>query len=255
MKHLTFASNAKLYFASDFHLGVPTAEESLQREKKIVRWLEMVSKDAEAIFLVGDLFDFWFEYKKVVPKGFVRFIGKVSELVDKGIPVYFFRGNHDLWMRDYFEQEIGVTVFHEPIVVSIGQHKLLVAHGDGLGPGDYTFKKIKKVFDHSLSNWLFRWLHPDIGVWLAHTWSSRSRVKGQEKDKDELHCENEWLFQYAQEVESKRHFDYYIFGHRHIPIMMEINQMSTYINLGEWVYDSHYCVFQSGVAKLIRYED
>ena len=255
MQTFSYSSKAKLYFASDFHLGVPDQRASQEREIKIVKWLESISHDADAIFLVGDLFDFWFEYKKVIPKGFVRFTGKVAELVDRGIPIYFFRGNHDLWMEGYFNKEIGVTVLKEPIIIDLEKIRIFVGHGDGLGPGDHKFKLIKKIFNHRISKWFFRWLHPDIGVWLAHKWSSRSRVKGLNKDRDQLYGENEWLLQYARSVEAKEHFDYFIFGHRHIAMEQSISEQSSYINLGEWVYESHYCVVEDGRARLVRYEN
>ena len=230
--HLT---SKKLYFASDFHLGTPSWEESRSRELKIVRWLNQIKEDAEAIFLVGDLFDFWFEYKHVIPKGFTRFLGKLAEIRDDGIPIYFFTGNHDMWMFDYFEKELQIPVFKQSIVLSINDgQKILVGHGDGLGPGDRFYKFLKLLFRNPMLQWLFGWLHPDVGMWIAHSWSRRSRISNMKKA-DPFKNEGEWLWQYCKEFESKEHHDFYIFGHRHLPIDQPVGDNSRYINLGEWV--------------------
>ena len=165
--------NKKIYFASDNHLGLPHLEASRVREKHFVSWLEEVRKDAAAIYLLGDLFDFWFEYKTVVPKGFVRVLGKLAELSDSGIPITFFTGNHDLWMRDYFQKELNVTVYRQPITLTIGTTRFLIGHGDGLGPGDKGYKLMKKLFTNPFSQWLFRWLHPDLGVRLGQYLSKK----------------------------------------------------------------------------------
>ena len=186
----------KIYFASDNHLGAPTAEESRPREAKFVAWLEHVSKDAAAIFLLGDLFDFWFEYKHVVPKGFVRTLGKLAQLRDRSIPVYFFVGNHDLWMDDYFEKELDIPVFRKPKEFIFNDRKFLIGHGDGLGPGDKGYKRMKKVFTNPLSKWLYRWLHPDLGVPLAQYFSVKNKAISGEEDVQFLGEEKEWLIQY-----------------------------------------------------------
>lgn len=243
--------NKKIFFASDFHLGAPNKEQSRSREKKIIRWLETVEKDAAAILLVGDLFDFWFEYDHVVPKGFVRFLNKLAEFSDKGIPIYIFHGNHDMWMFDYLETEIGATVFSDPIELKVNDKILFVGHGDGLGPGDYTFKALRKVFKNRMAQWLFKWIHPDIGVGFASKWSSRSRINNT-IESQEIDKEKEWLFLYSQKLESDRHFDFYVFGHRHLPLALEINKTSTYINLGEWLNFNSFGVFD-GTHFLIDY--
>ena len=155
MVTISTSKNKKIYFASDQHLGAPTYEASLPREKKFVAWLDEVKKDAEAIFLLGDLFDFWFEYKTVVPKGFVRVLGKLAEIRDSGIPIYFFVGNHDLWMRDYFEKELNIPVYHQSKEFIINDNHFLIGHGDGLGPGDKGYKGMKKVFTNPVFKWLF----------------------------------------------------------------------------------------------------
>lgn len=233
----------KVFFASDFHLGAPDRSTSKIREKKIIKWLESIEDEAAAIFLVGDIFDFWFEYKQVVPKGFVRFLGKIAELRDKNIPILFFTGNHDLWMKDYFEKELQVPVYHHPIDIQIQGKKLLVGHGDGLGPGDKQYKVLKQVFTNPVAQWMFRWLHPDIGVWLAQKWSSKSRISKLGLAENEFKGEEEWLWQYCRQVQKNQHFDYYIFGHRHIPLDLPVGDHSRYFNLGEWVSQYTYGVF------------
>ena len=210
--------NKKIYFASDFHLGVPTYEKSFEREKRIVRWLDEVKQDAQEIYLMGDMFDFWFEYKQVVPKGFVRLLGKIAEITDSGIPVTFFTGNHDMWMFDYFPKELGVSLYREPIVREYNGKTFFLGHGDGLGPGDKGYKFIKKVFANPLCQWLFARLHPNFAMGMAHYWSKKSRLANGISDEKFTGEENEWLIVYAKEVLKKKHYDYFIFGHRHLPL-------------------------------------
>lgn len=229
----------KIYFASDFHLGMPDPKSSLYREKKIIRWLDEISKDAKAIVLVGDIFDFWFEYKHVIPKGFIRFQGKLAELRDRSIPIYFFTGNHDLWMSDYFHTELGIPVFKHPISISINDRKLYIGHGDGLGPGDNVYKFLKSVFSNTFLQWFFKWVHPNVGIAIAHYWSKRSRISC-EKKTDPFRGDNEPLLQYCKEIEKSSPHDYYIFGHRHLPLELEVTESSTYFNLGEWVHHFSY---------------
>ena len=245
--------NKKIFFASDFHLGAPNKEGSRSREKKIIRWLETIEKEVAAILLVGDLFDFWFEYDHVVPKGFVRFLNKLAEFSDKGIPIYIFHGNHDMWMFDYLESEIGATVFSNPIHLKVNDKVLFVGHGDGLGPGDYTFKALRKVFRNKIAQWLFKWIHPDIGVGLANKWSSRSRIN-HTIEIQEINRENEWLFLYSKKLEADQHFDYYVFGHRHLPLTLDISKESTYINLGEWLNFNSFGVFDGTDFRIDYFE-
>lgn len=229
------SENKKVYFASDQHLGAPTAKASLPREKKFVAWLDEVKKDAEVIFLVGDLFDFWFEYKTVVPKGFVRVLGKLVEIRDAGIPIYFFVGNHDLWMRDYFEKELNIPVYYEPQEFEINSKLFLIGHGDGLGPGDKGYKRMKKVFTFPLFQWMFRWMHPDWGMKLGQYMSVKNKMISGDEDAEFLGNENEWLYQYCQRKLTQKHYDYFVFGHRHLPLDIELNEKSRYINLGDWI--------------------
>lgn len=240
----------KIYFASDQHLGAPTSDKSKEREKKLVRWLDQVKVDAEAIFLLGDLFDFWFEYKTVVPKGFVRVLGKLAEIKDSGIPIYFFVGNHDLWMNDYFEKELGIPVYHEPKEFTFSGSTFLIGHGDGLGPGDNGYKRMKKVFTNPFCKWLFRWLHPDLGVRLAQYFSVKSKLISGEEDVLYLGEEKEDLIQYSKQVLSKKHYDYFVFGHRHLPMTLALEKNSEYVNLGDWISYFTYGVFDGESLEL-----
>ena len=241
----------KIYFASDFHLGLASLlrEEEIEREKKIIKWLNQIETSAQAIFFVGDIFDFWYEYSHVIPKGYARFLGKIADLADKGIHIYFFTGNHDLWMFRYFQEELGVTVFEKPIELQINDAKILVGHGDGLGPGDIFYKILKKIFANSITQWLFKWLHPDIGIALARTWSDSSRLK--KKGLDEKYLgEKESLIQYCRRKQAEVNRDFYIFGHRHMPLEIDLGNNSTYINLGEWVNNFTYGEFCEGSLRL-----
>lgn len=233
----------KIYFSSDNHLGAPTHAESLPREKIFVKWLDSIKHDAEVIFLLGDLFDFWFEYKKVVPKGFVRTLGKLAELRDSGIQIYFFVGNHDLWMGDYFEKELNIPVYHNPKEFIFNNRHFFIGHGDGKGPGDKGYKRMKKVFTNPFFKWLFRWMHPDIGVSVAQHLSVKNKLISGEEDKHFLGEEKEWLAQYAKRKLENQHFDYFIFGHRHLPMEIKVGENSTYHNLGDWINHYTYGVF------------
>ena len=252
MDTITVPSGKKIYFSSDNHLGAPTNEASLPREKKFVRWLDFIKKDAAAVFLLGDLFDFWFEYNYVVPRGFTRTLGKLAELTDNGIPVYYFVGNHDLWMRGYFEEELNIPVFHKPQVFNLNDKKFLIGHGDGLGPGDKGFKRMKKVFTSPVAQWFFRWLHPDLGVRMAQYFSVKNRLISGDEDVHFLGEEKEWLVQYAKHKLSQQHFDYFIFGHRHLPLEINLTATSKYINLGDWISYYSYGVFD-GVSLFLEY--
>lgn len=245
--------NKKVYFLSDFHLGAPNAADSLVREKKIIRFLDEIRHDAKAIFIVGDLFDFWYEYKKVVPKGYVRILGKMAEITDSGIPIHFFVGNHDMWMKDYFQQELNIPVYFEPHPFEFYGKKFLVGHGDGLGPGDHGYKFIKKIFRNGFSQWLFGVLPPYIGMGIAHYFSRKSRAQTGQTDEVFLGEDKEWLIIYCREVLQKEYYDYMIFGHRHLPIDCQLNDKSRYINLGDWIKYFSYAVFDGKELELKYY--
>lgn len=244
----------KIYFASDFHLGVDARLSSVEREKQIVRWLDQIKSDAEEIYLVGDVFDFWFEYTSVVPKGYVRLLGKLAELRDGGIKIYFFTGNHDLWMFTYFEQELDIPIYRQPIERVINGKRFFIGHGDGLGPGDKGYKRMKKVFSNPVCQWLFARLHPNFGVWLARFWSGKSRASNPAKT-NFLGPEKEWLVTYSNKKLDEVAADYFIFGHRHLPIdYMLKNGKSRYINLGEWMNYNSYAVFDGEELELKFFE-
>ena len=252
---ITFPKGKKIYFASDNHLGAPTKDASAPREKKFVAWLDDIKQDAAAIFLLGDLFDFWFEYKTVVPKGFTRTLGKLAEISDSGIPVYFFVGNHDLWMDDYFKTELNIPVFHQPEDFVFNNKTFFIGHGDGLGPADKGYKRMKKVFTNPFSKWLFRWLHPDIGVKLAQYLSVKNKLISGAEDVKFLGKENEWLYQYCLRKLESKHYDYFVFGHRHLPLEIELNENSKYINLGDWIGYFTYGVFDGEKTELKVYKE
>ncbi len=241
--HIQLTTGKKLYFASDFHLGVPDHESSVAREKRIVKWLDSVSSEAHAIYLLGDIFDFWFEYSHAIPRGFIRLQGKLAELRDAGLPIYFFTGNHDMWMFDYFEKELGIVIYHEPQVLEIGTHKLLIGHGDGLGPGDTTYKFLKKFFNSSLCQWMFARIHPNLGIRIANYWSRQSRISNTKMEEKFQGEENEFLLTYCREQEKTNHYDFYVFGHRHLPLDIKVGENSRYINLGEWVHFNTYAEY------------
>jgi len=234
----------KIYFASDQHFGTPTVEKSKKREQKFVNWLDAIKNDADELFLLGDLFDFWFEYKKAVPKGFVRVLGKLAELSDSGIKIHFFVGNHDLWMETYFETELNISTYFEPKEFIFNNKTFLIGHGDGLGPGDNGYKRMKKVFTNSFSKWLFRWLHPDIGIRLAQYLSVKNKLISGEADVKFLGEENEWLVQYCKKKLEDKHFDYFVFGHRHLPLDIQISENSKYINTGDWITHFTFAIFE-----------
>ncbi len=240
----------KIYFASDNHLGAPSSELSRPREQKFVAWLDEVKQDAAAIFLLGDLFDFWFEYKTVVPKGFTRTLGKLAEISDSGIPIYYFVGNHDLWMHGYFEDELNIPVYHEPKEFTFNDTTFFIGHGDGLGPYDKGYKRMKKVFTNPFFKWLFRWLHPDWGVKLAQYMSVKNKLISGDEDAKFLGEDNEWLVQYSKKKCEEKHRDYFVFGHRHLPLEIKLNNTSTYINLGDWISYYTYGVFDGETFEL-----
>lgn len=250
---MTLPPGKKVYFSSDNHLGAPTRAESLPREKIFVEWLDSIKHDAAAIFLLGDLFDFWFEYKTVVPKGFVRTLGKLAELTDSGIPVYFFVGNHDLWMHDYFEKELNIPVYHDPKEFVFNNKRFFIGHGDGKGPNDKGYKRMKKVFTNPFSKWLYRWLHPDLGVRLAQYLSVKNKLISGDEDAKFLGEENEWLALYAKRKLEEKHYDYFVFGHRHLPMEIRLNENSTYFNLGDWINHYTYGVFDGEKFKLKKF--
>lgn len=244
----------KIYFASDFHLGAPDHHSSRIREDRIVRWLDSIKSDAAEIYLMGDIFDFWFEYKSVIPKGFIRLQGKFAELCDSGIKMIFFRGNHDMWMFDYFTKELGIEIISNELIIERSGKKFYLHHGDGLGPGDLKYKLLKKIFRSKTSQWLFGVMHPDLGYWIANRWSRQSRITSGSEE-EFLGEENEWLVSYCKGLLQKEHYDYMIFGHRHLPISLNMRGGARYINLGEWTNFNSYAVFDGSIVDLKHFEN
>ena len=248
------ANTKKIYFLSDFHLGAPDQKTSLEREKRIVGFLDNIKNDAEALFILGDLFDFWFEYKYVVPKGFVRILGKLGEISDMGVPIHFFVGNHDMWMKDYFTKELNINVYHHPKVFEWQGKRFFIGHGDGLGPGDHGYKFVKKIFRNKIAQFLFGILPPAIGIGLANYFSRKSRAKAAKTDEVFLGEEKEWLISLCKDKLNKEHFDYFVFGHRHLPLDVQLNDNSRYINLGDWIKYFSYAELSNGNMTLAYHQ-
>lgn len=256
--------NKKIYFLSDFHLGAPDHASSLEREKIIVHFLDEIKNDAAEIFIVGDMFDFWYEYRKVVPKGYVRLLGKLAELTDTGIPIHFFVGNHDMWMKDYFQKELNIPVYFEPKEFKRSGKKFLIGHGDGVGPGDKGYKFLKKIFQNPFCQWLFGILPPIFGMGLANFLSRRSRAQTGAAEEIFLGEDKEWLIIYCKEILRKKAIDFFVFGHRHLPVDFRLTPLSNtgseagaeasrYINLGDWIHYYTYAVFDEAGMQLKSY--
>jgi UDP-2,3-diacylglucosamine hydrolase len=242
----------KIYFISDLHLGLPNRAESLARERLFCKWCDEIKHDAKEIFIVGDLFDFWFEYHQVVPKGFTRTLGKLAELSDAGIPISFFTGNHDQWMLDYFETELNIKVYREPEQFLWNNKRFYIAHGDGLGKGDNGYKMMKALFTNPLLQWLFSRLHPNFAVWLGKKWSKSNRFLNGKHEEKFLGEEGEWLIGYSREILKKEPIDYFIYGHRHLAIDYKLNDTVRYVNLGDWLSFYSYAVFD-GKELILKY--
>ncbi|MFZ1704996.1 MAG: UDP-2,3-diacylglucosamine diphosphatase [Saprospiraceae bacterium] len=244
----TIQTGKKIYFASDFHLGIDGELSSREREIKIVQWLEVIKQDATILFLLGDQFDFWFEYKKVVPKGYVRLLGKLAELQDNGIEIILFTGNHDMWMFTYLQEEIGVKLFKTPVIFHIDQTVFFIGHGDGLGPGDTGYKLLKKILHHPVCQWLFARIHPNTGISLMQFFSGKSRLTN---TNDSWNEKNEWLLLFSTDFLRSHHIDYFVFGHRHLVVDYVLqNKESRYINLGDWFHYFTYAVFDGNNMQL-----
>jgi UDP-2,3-diacylglucosamine hydrolase len=251
---MQIAAGKKIFFLSDFHLGSPDRQTSLQREKYIIEFLDSIQHEAAEIFIVGDLFDFWFEYKTVVPKGFVRILGKLATLTDAGISIQFFVGNHDMWMKNYFEKELSIPVYYEPQIFMRNNRRFLIGHGDGLGPGDGGYKFLKKIFRNKFSQSMFGILPPAIGVGVANYFSRKSRSTTAQTDELFLGEQGEWLIEYSKKKLAEEHYDYLIFGHRHLPIDFKFPNGARYINLGDWIRYFTYACFDGDVLSLRSYD-
>jgi UDP-2,3-diacylglucosamine hydrolase len=229
----------KIYFTSDFHLGLPTGSAPLEREKKVVKWLNSVVHDAKEIYLLGDIFDFWWEYKLVVPRGYTRFLGTVSEITDSGIPVHFFTGNHDMWVKDYLSSECGMTIHKSPLTTMFDGKKFYLAHGEGLGSGNIGYKILLSIFRNKPLQVMYSAMHPSIGVGIGHSWSLHSRL-GKGITKEYLGENDEDLIKYARSVLEKDKIDYFIFGHRHLAMSIDIIPQTEIVFLGDWIKEGSY---------------
>jgi len=243
----------KIYFASDFHLGAPNYEQSRVRENRIVAWLNHIEPSCSELFLMGDIFDFWYEYRLVVPKGFIRLQGKLAQMSDRGIKIYFFKGNHDMWVNDYFTKEMGIEIISDAHVMERNGKRFYLHHGDGLGPGDHIYKMLRKVFRNPVCQWLFSLVPPQIGLGIGSAWSSKSREDGLDEQVF-MGEDKEWLAIYSKEILVKEHFDYFIYGHRHLPLDLPLNEKSRYVNLGEWIKYNSYAVFDGNELTLNYFE-
>jgi UDP-2,3-diacylglucosamine hydrolase len=243
----------KTFFASDFHLGTDGVTSSLERERLIVEWLEASIPEMQALYLVGDVWDYWFEYGRVIPKGYSRLLGCLGKIKDAGIPVYYFIGNHDMWMFRYMTEEFGIPILRHPVIHEIDGKKFFIGHGDGLGPGDYGYKFIKKVFANPVSQWLFARIHPNTGLRIMKFWSGTSRKHTHEEKF--LGPEKEWLIQFALDELSRQDIDFFVFGHRHLPIEYDLGvKGAKYINLGDWLSYNSYAVWDGTDLKLGFYK-
>lgn len=244
----------KIYFVSDAHLGVPDSNSSRKRELLLIKWLDMIKADAEEIYLMGDIFDFWFEYKTVVPKGYVRLLGKLAEISDSGITINYFTGNHDMWVFKYFGEELNLRIFREPVCRVINGKKFLIGHGDGLGPDDKGYKFIKKMFSNKMCQWLFSLIHPGFGIKLALFFSRKSRVARGDTDEIFLGEDKERLIVYAKTLLEKEHYDYFVFGHRHLPLEIKLSDNSRYLNIGDWIVNFTYIEFDGNNISLNKFK-
>lgn len=238
--------NKYIYFSSDFHLGLPAGSPPIEREKKVVRWLNSIAPKAKEIYLLGDIFDFWWEYKLVVPRGFTRFLGTIASLTDSGIPVHFFTGNHDMWVGDYLSGECGMTIHTTPYTTIFNGKKFHLVHGEGLGTKDKGYKILLSIFRNKTLRSMYSFLHPAIGVGIGRMWSLNSRL-GKGITKVFLGEDEEDLIRYAKSVLEYDKTDYFIFGHRHLAMIYKMSQGAEIVFLGDWIKNGSYAEWNGEV--------
>ncbi len=248
------AEKGKIYFVSDVHLGAPAFDNNHQRELLFARWLDSINNDVQALYLMGDIFDFWWEYKKVVPRGYTRILGRIANLTDRGVPVYFFPGNHDLWVFDYLPAELGVAIYRNEIITEIAGKKFFLAHGDGLDASDKGYNLLKKIFTNKKLQWLYSRLHPNFALMLAHKWSKSSRTAKIGRE-EEFNINNDGIYNFALSYLKIEPIDYFIFGHRHQMVDKSIAPESRFVLLGDWITNFSYGVFDGEKFKLLKYKD
>lgn len=241
----------KIYFASDFHLGLPAGSPPLEREKRVVKWLNSISQNAKEIYLLGDIFDFWWEYKLVIPRGFTRFLGTLSAMTDSGIPIHFFTGNHDMWVGDYLSSECGLTIHTSPVTVTYNDISFHLAHGEGLGTKDTKYRVLLSIFRNKPLRSMYSALHPSIGVGIGLRWSLNSRL-GKGITREFLGEAKEDLIRYAKSVIEKEKTDYFIFGHRHLAMTFKLKEGSEIVFLGDWIKSGSYAEWDGTRLSFIR---
>ena len=242
-----------IYFASDLHLGMQPAEESLRRERLFIEWLEEIRRDARELWLLGDVFDYWFEYRKVVPRGFTRFLGTLASLSDDGIEIHLIPGNHDIWVFDYLPSEISLKVHRKNIRREWNKHTFFLGHGDGLHRGDHSYKMLQRIFKNRVIQWFYARIHPNGSMAFAHWWSAKSRLKHGALGSF-LGADNEHQVQFAREEYKKDpEIGYFVFGHRHIPYDIRIAENSRVICLGDWIGNFTYGVFDGNEFRLEKF--
>jgi UDP-2,3-diacylglucosamine hydrolase len=244
------SQNNKIYFISDVHLGLYPPEHSLEREKILVQWLDSIKQDATEIYLLGDIFDFWHEYRKVAPRGFTRFLGKLAEMSDKGIIIHFFTGNHDLWVYDYLPAEIGMIIYREHVIREIDGFRFFIGHGDGIGKGDCGYKLLKGVFTNRVLQWFFARIHPNLAFAFGHHWSRSSRFAKGIIAEPYRGDEREWQVVFAREILKTDPVDFFVFGHRHIPFDVRVGEKARVINLGDWITHFTYAVWHNKTLEI-----
>jgi len=240
----------KIFFIADAHLGLYPANRSFEREKMLVQWLDSIKGEASEIYLLGDIFDFWHEYRKVAPRGFTRFLGKLAEMSDNGTKIHFFTGNHDVWVYDYLPAEIGLTLYREPIVRDLDGFRFFIGHGDGVGRGDNGYKILKRVFTNPVLQWLFSLIHPNISFAFGHRWSRSSRFAKGIIAEPYRGDEREWQVAFARKTIKSQPIDYFIFGHRHLAFDIRIGEKTRVINLGDWITNFTYAVWHDKTLEL-----
>jgi len=244
----------KVYFVADLHLGSDALEHPHVTEKRFVRWLDTIRDEARAIYLLGDIFDFWFEYKKTVPRGFTRFLGKIAELHDTGTEIHFFTGNHDIWMFDYFRQELGITVHTKPLRTTINGKLFYLAHGDGLGDDSRAFRLIRWIFHNRTCQFLFARVPSRWGIGFGHWWSRHSKGYDIVCATQYMGEEKEHLVLFSKEyLQGDPYIDYFIFGHRHLLLDLRLNRKTRMMIVGDWMQHFSYAVFDGKELSLKQY--
>ena len=244
-----------IYFISDAHLGSWAIEHGRMQERRLVRFLDSIKEKAAAVYLLGDMFDFWFEYRYAVPKGYTRFLGKLSELTDMGVEVHYFIGNHDIWTFGYLEKECGVILHKKPITTEIYGKIFFLAHGDGLGDPNPKFRFIKSVFHSPLCQRAFASLHPRWGIWFGQTWAKHSRLKRQGGEEPPyMGDDKEYLVLYTKRyIQYHSNVDYFIYGHRHIEVDLQLTRKARLLVLGDWITQFSYVVFDGEHLFMSQY--